>query len=370
MRNPLPVAVTALVLLTTSGCAVTDGQAEGPAPTVPSAIHDTAGTPTGTDVGATDPAGPADPTGPEGGTGPTPYGLALLATPQEATHLTVTDFDAVRVRLGVPDLTSEDLMTDRLEFWRSAEASTVLVTDGLLREENSRYDLTYGFTQDDVDAEAHWTAEGEGGGWLLQLRPDLDPGLVRAAVDDGAPEIGDADWDPGLAVLSQGVATGGAVWASDPALAALGEGPAETLVVRSGCVPFTTALGIDATVEDQDAVLDAHDVEALVDVEAVAVAFTGMSATVQLVYPDGTPVGEIEADLHARVALGEDWPTTEAIGFADGFGAGSVAGVTGRIGELEYAVTHPGAAATLVLADLVPLGVCTDVEFLEEPTGL
>src|SRR5699024_3046619 len=114
------------------------------------------------------------------------YGLALLATPVGATHLTVTDYDAIRARLGVPELSSQDLMTDRLEFWRAAEASSVLLTDGLLREENSRYDLTYDFTQDDVDAEAHWSGP-DGPGFLLVLRPELGLGLVQSAIRDGAP---------------------------------------------------------------------------------------------------------------------------------------------------------------------------------------
>lgn len=303
-------------------------------------------------------------------TGPSAYGLALLATPAEATHLTVTDYDAIRERLGVPDLTSQDIMTDRLEFWRAAEASTVLLTGGLLRAENSRYDLTYDFTQDDVDAEARWSGPG-GGGLLLALRPDLDLDLVQAAIDDGAPGLVGANLDRATSTVAEGVGTEG-VWASlsDSTLAAVGEVAAESLLVRNGCVPFATALGVDASVEDQDEVLSAHDVESLLDVDAVAIAFTGMTATVRLGYPADTGSAAIEEDLAARVALAQDWPTTETIGFSDGFGSGSVVGVDGTVGELSYAVTNPGAAATLALADLVPLGVCSDVELLEEPTGL
>lgn len=370
-------ALAAAVLLLAAGCA---GQDEDPSgESAPDSAPTTAaGEARPTTVApeaqpTTDPPDDAPTTdAPEGtaGGGLTAYGLALLAAPAEATHLTVTDFDAIRARLGVPDLTSQDVMTDRLEFWRSAEASSVLVTDGLLREENSRYDLTYDFTQDDVDAEVRWTGP-EGGGFLLALRPDLDLDLVQAAIDDDAPGLAEAVLDRATATVRAGGGTG-AVWATSSHSAAMrvGDVAAESLVVRQGCVPFADALGVDATVEDQESVLAAHDIESLLDVEAVAIAFTGRTATVRLAYEVGTEPAAIEADLAARLALGRDWPVTESIGFADGFADGSVAGVDIEIGELEYAVTNPTAAAHLALADLVPVGVCTEVELLAEPTGL
>src|SRR5690606_19266843 len=80
------------------------------------------------------------------------------------------------------------------------------------------------------------------------------------------------------------------------------------------------ALGVDATVEDQQAVLADHDVAALEPVEAVAIGFTADRATVRLAYAEGAPAAVIEADLQARLALAGDWPTTEAIGLADEIG--------------------------------------------------
>lgn len=352
-RATIALSVTVLVLL--AGCA------EGEPETADSARTTTV---------AADPEGTTAAPGGEVGGELSAYGLALLAAPVEATHVTITDYDAIRARLGVPDLSSQDIMTDRLEFWRAAEASSVLLTDGLLREENSRYDLTYDFTQDDVDAEVRWTGP-QASGFLLALRPDLDLDLVQAAIDDEAPGLEGALLDRATSsVRTDG--GDGAVWAtsSSSAVTDVADVAAESVLVRNGCVPFADALGVDATIEDQEAVLAAHDVEGLLDVQAVAIAFAGQTATVRLAYPDGAGEAEMEEDLAARLALAQDWPATETIGFADGFGQGSVTGTDGRVGELSYAVTNPGAAANLALADLVPLGVCTDVEWLEEPTGL
>lgn len=369
--------LAALVLLVAAGCAVAEDADPVSGRTATSGVDDAAHETTSLTGDVADAtggitAGPGGTTaGPGGdmGTGLSAYGRALLAAPVEATHLTVTDFEAIRERLGVPGLSSQDLMTDRLEFWRSAEASSVLLTDGLLREENSRYDLTYDFTQDDVDAEVRWTGP-DGAGFLLALRPDLDLDLVQAAIDDDAPGLGEATLDRATSTVLQGAGAEG-VWAtsSHSATARVGDVAAESLIVRNGCVPFTDALGVDATVEDRDEVLAAHDVEQFLNVEAVAIAFTGQRATIRLAYPVGTDRVAIEADLAARLALAEDWPTTETIGFSDGFDRGSVAEVDLEIGELEYAVTSPTAAANLAMADLVPLGVCSDVDYLEEPTG-
>ena len=113
-----------------------------------------------------------------------PAEAVLSLVPQQAEVVTVTDWDAVRVQLGQPDLTSEDLMTDRLEFWRRAEAEAAALTGGLLREADSRLALDYGFTQDDVDWEARFTGT-EGPGFVIALRPTCPLDGVRRAVADG-----------------------------------------------------------------------------------------------------------------------------------------------------------------------------------------
>ena len=88
-----------------------------------------------------------------------PAEAVLSLVPQSANVVTVVDWDQVRAQLGQPDLTSEDLMTDRLAFWERASTEAALLTDGLLREDSSTFELDYGFTQDDVDWEARWTGE-------------------------------------------------------------------------------------------------------------------------------------------------------------------------------------------------------------------
>ncbi len=169
--------------------------------------------------------------------------------------MTITDLDAIRARLGVPDLTSEDLMTDRQAFWDRAEREAVLLTDGLLRADNSELWLDYDVTEDDVDWEVRFSGP-DGGGYVLGFRPDQDMSRVQAAVDAGVGPLDGATVWPDLHLLTYGVAEeGDPVWASDPDLVDLVPDPAESTYLRQGCIPFAEALGTDATFEDQDAVL-------------------------------------------------------------------------------------------------------------------
>src|SRR6476619_549312 len=55
-----------------------------------------------------------------------PAAAVLPFVPDGATTLTVTDLDAIRAQLGVPDLTSRDLVTDRTAFWERAEREAPL----------------------------------------------------------------------------------------------------------------------------------------------------------------------------------------------------------------------------------------------------
>lgn len=291
--------------------------------------------------------------------------------PDTATHVTITDFDAIRDRLGVSEMTSEWLMTDRVEFWEQLPQSTVLLADGALREQNSLFMLEYGFTQDDVDWEARWT--GDTPGLALGLRPNLDLSGVERALADGVEPLAGADLEQAEAVVVTAAAGADDVpLAADPAVALLADTDAESLYLHRGCIPFHDALGVDATVEHQDEIVGRHDVEALLPVQGVAVAFSGRSATFRLAYPDGVTEEQAAADLTARADLAADWPLVESITFADGFAADTAPTprFSGGVGELDYAVPMPGAAATLVLSDLLPVGVCNEVPPMAEPTGL
>ena len=287
-----------------------------------------------------------------------PEAAALVLVPAEAEYLTITDLDAIRARLGVPDLTSKDPMTDRQAFWDRAEREAVLLTDGLLRADGSELWLDYDVSEDDVDWEARFSGP-DGAGYVLGFRPDQDMAKVQAAVDAGVGPLAGATVLPNRHLLVKGVAEGGEPdWTRQSDLGVMLD-PGESTYLRRGCIPFAEALGTDATVEDQDAVLAEHDVAGLDDVQAMAVSFGDDVATAWL--------GPGRDDLFDRADLMADWPTTGPIGFADGFtGDPAVDPTTGRIG---FHVADPVAAATLTLTDILPFGVCNDATLLDEPTG-
>lgn len=91
-----------------------------------------------------------------------PATAVVSLVPQSADTITVMDWDEVRLHLGVPDLTSEEPMTDRIAFWERAGTKAALLTDGLLRDNGSTLELDYGFTHDDVEWEARWVGEDGG----------------------------------------------------------------------------------------------------------------------------------------------------------------------------------------------------------------
>ena len=138
-----------------------------------------------------------------------PAGQAALSlVPADATVVTVTDFDASRRALGVPELTSEDPVGDRTDYWERAPRESVLLAAGMLHEHDSVLVLDHGFTSDDVDWEAHFLTP-DGPGWALGLRPDLDmaPGR-RTRSTPGWPGLRGADVDAARHLVSSGAAAG------------------------------------------------------------------------------------------------------------------------------------------------------------------
>ncbi len=286
-----------------------------------------------------------------------PAEAVLPLVPATATSLTVTDLDGVRRQLGVPDLTSDDLMSDRAAFWERARTEAPLLSEGMLREDTSELMLDHGFTEDDVDWEAHFTGP-EGNGYVLAFRPGLDMAAVAAAVDAGVGALGSGRVLREEHLVVSGVADDGASsWATDPAVVHLVGEPAEATYVRRGCVPLADALGPDATAEQQDAVLARHDVTDLEPLEAFSVAFGDHLATVRM--------NRDRPDLFERLHLGDAWPGGNP-SFGDGFTGGVGDPATGRIG---YDVPRPALAAGLTLTETLPFAVCNDVTPVPRPTG-
>ena len=290
---------------------------------------------------------------------------ALTLIPADATVVTITDFDESRATLGVPDLTSDDLMSDRTDYWERARRESVLLAEGMLLAENSRLMLDYGFTQDDVDWEAHFTTP-DGPGWILGFRPDLDMAAVERAVKDGVAGLTGGVVDTSRHLASVGLAAGGEdTWGTIEGIADLAsDTPAESTYYRAGCVPLGTALGPDADIEDQEAVVSKHDPSALAPLSVFSVGFADSVATARL--------GPGRADLFARSDLSSavsrtHRPTVGPIGFGDAFATPVVDPSSGRIG---YDVAAPVAAVTATLTDLLPFAVCNEVTPMEEPTGL
>lgn len=213
----------------------------------------------------------------------------------------------------------------------------------------------------------------------LRLRDDLDLDGLGRAVTDGVPGVEGAQVLPGQHLLLRGAGEPGSTVTSEPGLvAALADG-AETQVAVPGCLGWPTALGPDAGVEDQEAVAGAVAVEELLDPQAWGIAFTGRQAIVSVVYPEGTDDRAAAADAQARLGLAEVWPTTGSVGWGDAFGLPpglngdgyEVGGGGDRIVvTADYRVVNPTAAATVALTGLVPWAVCSEIDWLAEPTGL
>lgn len=287
-----------------------------------------------------------------------PASAVLPFVPATATTLTVTDLDRIRAQLGVPDLTSDDLMADRSEFWSRAEREAPLLAQGMLRAAGSELMFDYGFTQDDVDWEAHFTGE-DGNGFVLGFRNGVDMSEVARAVRDGVGPLGGAH----VLAAEHLVVAGGArnsaqSWATDPAMVDLVGTPAEATYARRGCLPLVDALGPEVTAREQRRVLARHDVTALDPLAGFALEFGDHLATVRMDPELG--------DLFARLHLGDDWPAAGSPDFEAGY-AGAVGDpTTGRIG---YDVADPPLAARIALLETLPFGVCNEVTPIPEPAG-
>ncbi len=270
----------------------------------------------------------------------------LSLVPTEATDLTVTDFDQIRLQLGVPDLTGEDPKRVRDAFWRDAETQAPLLLGGMLRSVDDELEREYGWSQDDVAWEAHFGGPN-GVGWVLKIRDDLPMGDITRAVDAGVgPLAGAVVRSEDHLVVHNAALDGSDSWAAEPELVALvGPAGSSTYVTRD-CIAFDDLFGVG--VKDELAPSPAADVDSVAELGAFSVIFGGELATVRL--------GPARTDLFERMRLPQILPMTDPE-FGLGYQRPAADPLGGRIG---WTIGDPVIAATLALEKQLPFAICSD----------
>ena len=302
MRHGVSVALLAAVLLA-SGCSDDE-----PAPTPQVEVSET-------------PVPTYDPTA-------QPAAAVLALVPDDVETVTVTDFDQVRLELGV-ELTDRTTAEEVAAFWQRATAERPLLTTGMLRPADQQLAQSYGFTQIDVAWEAHlYGADNRETGWVLRFRDETDMAKVAAATQDATSPIDRGAVDAANHLVSSGTTDDPAQsWAADPETQDLAWSPANATYLSRDCT-------VPPAGEDTSGDVD--------DLGAYAVQFEGSLVTAWL--------GEGRQDLFTRMRLGEDEPA-----FAAAYDGGVADPVSGRIG---YVMTDPAAAAQLALEHDLPFAAC------------
>lgn len=271
-----------------------------------------------------------------------PSAAVLSLVPEDATTLTVTDFDQLRLVLGFASLDSASPDPQRTRFWDRAARSDALST-GLLRPVDARLRADFGFGQDDVAWEASYA--GGASGWVIAFADDVPMAAVQRAVRAGIGPLEGAvvDADRHL-VTSAALPDTEASWGVEPIVQSLvGREAISTFVDRS-CLDFDDVFG--AGMQAQLAEAPAAALRALDELDAYSVALGAELATVQL--------GPKRADAFDRVRVAEVMPPTDP-----DFGVVMSRGVadpsTGRLG---YTISDPAAAAELTRTRQLPFAVC------------
>lgn len=273
-----------------------------------------------------------------------PAAAVLALVPDDATTLSVTDFDHVRLLLGASLLTGQDPAGVRARFWRRAEAQAPLLSQGLLAPVDAELEADYGFTRDDVSWEASFSGPS-GDGFVLALRDDLPMAGVSRAVAAGVGPLTGASVDTTLRLVTLGTTDDPeASWAvSEEVTALVGPAAANATYVERDCLVFDDAFGADpATL----AAVPADDVAGLEELEGFSVTLGDELATVRM--------GAVREDAFERMRLAGNLPATEpelGLGFADGVADP----IGGRIG---YVMPDPALAARLTRERQLPFAVC------------
>jgi hypothetical protein len=254
-----------------------------------------------------------------------PAAAVLALVPEDVATLTVTDFEQVRLQMGLQDLTTEDPRQDQEAFWSRAEAERPLLSTGMLRPVESKLGRQFGLSQLDVAWEAHLYDDlGNEVGFVLAFRDGTDLGAVGRALDAGLAGLEGATLDAEHGLVTSGTTDDGdESWAADASLRPLVGPPANATYVDRGCVDDPGAVDLDG-------------------LEAYSVQFEGTLATARL--------GEERMDLFTRMRMGEGVPEFEAA-----YDGGVADPLTGRIG---YVMTDPPAAASMALAGKLPFAAC------------
>lgn len=249
----------------------------------------------------------------------------LPLVPDDVVTVMVTDFEQVRLQMGLPDLTSQDRRKDRDAFWARAEAERPLLSTGMLRPIEPKLNQQFGLTQLDVDWEAHlYDGLGDEVGFVVAFRDGTDMAAVGRAVDAGFVALEGAGVDAEHGLVTRGTTTDGEEsLAADPSVRPLVGSPANATYLSRGCVEEPGAVDLDG-------------------LQAYSVQFEGTLATARL--------GADRVDLFTRMRMGEGVPEFEAA-----YGGGVADPGTGRIG---YVMTDPAEAAALARAGRLPFAAC------------
>ncbi|KAA1426791.1 hypothetical protein [Nocardioides antri] len=272
-----------------------------------------------------------------------PSAAAVTLVPAEATTLTVTDFDQLRLTLGFGTLNSRSPAAERDRFWTAVSRSAAL-SSGLLRPVEDEL-ASYGFGQDDVAWEALYA--GDADGWVLALHDDVPVARVREAIRAGVGPLDGAvlDTERGL-VSSADLPEGEDSWAAIEGISELVGQEASSTYVERACLPFDTVFG--AGMEEQLAAAPRAALDALDPLEGFSVALGTELVTVRL--------GEGRSDAFDRLRLAEVMPAIRPE-FGAGFARGVADPSTGRLG---YDLQNPQAAVDLVTDRHLPFAVCGD----------
>lgn len=273
-----------------------------------------------------------------------PAAAVLAVVPAEATVLEVTDFDQARFALGFGELSSGSDPEVRDRFWRQADRTSPLLSPGMLRDQG--YQQRFGFTQDDVSWEAHFSGPA-GEGYVVRFRDDLDMGRVqRAAAAPDGPLAG-ATVVPSVQIAALGATREPTrSWAAEPDLVDLVGQTAVATYVSRDCLSVEEAFGSDITADLAPA--PAATLEGLDALGPFSVGFGGTLVTVRL--------GAARADVFDRARIAELLPATDpdlGNGFTD-----PVADPRG--GRIGFQLGDGPVAASLTRSRQLPFAVCGD----------